>query len=141
MPAENSVSPDQHDPQTSWSRQVKSAIERLRDDLDSETMDEEQRARCQVCLSLLHLAVEDPEKAVEALEDLDDQQLEFWRQTVLGMGILLDPNELPKFRHRVESAAEHFSRGVTRAIVAGTVATVEPVVLHEGGRVWGFRRV
>ena len=29
------------------------------------------------------------------------------------MGILLDPNELPKFRHRVESATEHFSRGVT----------------------------
>ncbi len=99
--------------EVSWARQVKSAIERLRNDLDSETMDEEQRARCQVCLSLLHLAVEDPEKAVEAIGDLDDQQLEFWRQTVLGMGILLDPNELPKFRYRVESAAEHFSRGVT----------------------------
>jgi hypothetical protein len=100
------------DPQVSWERQVRSAIEQLRNDLDSETMDEERRARCQVRLSLLHLTIEDPEKAVEAIADLDDQQLEFWRQAVLGIGVLLDPNELPKFRYRAESAAEHFSRSV-----------------------------
>lgn len=96
----------------SWSRQVKAAIEQLRRELDDENLDDEQRARDQICLSLLQLAAENPEQAVESLTDLDDQQLEFWRQTVMGMGLLLDPDELPKFRQRVESAAEHFSRGI-----------------------------
>jgi hypothetical protein len=88
------------------------AVEQLRADMDNGTMDDAQRARCQVYMSLLLLAEEDPEKAVAALENFDDQQLEFWRQTVLGMGILLDSNELPKLRHRIDSASEHFSLAV-----------------------------
>ena len=87
--------------------------------MDSGTMDDEQRARCQVFLSLLLLAEEDPEKAVAALEDFDDQQLEFWRQTVLGMSVLLDSEELPKLRHRIDSATAHFYTGVSSLSVLG----------------------
>ena len=65
------------------------------------------------------LAEEDPEKAVAALEDFDDQQLEFWRQTVLGMGVLLDSDELPKLRHRIDSATAHFYSGVSSLSVLG----------------------
>jgi hypothetical protein len=99
--------------QVSWSKQVKAAMERLRQELQSDTLDDEERTRRQVCMSLLCLAVEDPEQAVEALKKVDERQLEFWRQTVMGMGILLDSDELPKFKHRVETATEHLSQGVT----------------------------
>jgi hypothetical protein len=103
----------------SWRQQIKLAAEQLRKDMDSGTMDDQQRARCQVYLSLLLLAEEDPERAVAALEDFDDQQLEFWRQTVLGMSVLLDSEELPKLRHRVDSATAHFYTGVSSLSVLG----------------------
>ena len=112
-------SSDTDQPPNSWRQQIKLAAEQLRAEMDNGTMDDEQRARCQVYLSLLLLAEEDPEKAVAALEDFDDQQLEFWRQTVLGMGILLDSDELPKFRHRIDSASEHFSRAVSSLSALG----------------------
>ncbi|MHB8969266.1 MAG: hypothetical protein ACYC3X_03575 [Pirellulaceae bacterium] len=112
-------SSDADQPPNSWRQQIKLAAEQLRAEMENGTMDDEQRARCQVYLSLLLLAEEDPEKAVAALEDFDDQQLEFWRQTVLGMGILLDSDELPKFRHRIDSASEHFSRAVSSLSTLG----------------------
>jgi len=63
-------------------------------------------------LGLLYLVAEDREKALEALHDYrDERELEFWRQTLMGLGILLDPDELPKFKYRAESAAECFRQG------------------------------
>ena len=115
-------SSDTDQPPNSWRRQIKLAVEQLREEMDNGTLDDTQRARCQVYLSLLLLAEEDPEKAVAALEDFDDQQLEFWRQTVLGMGILLDSDELPKFRHRIDSASEHLSRAVSSLSALGPLS-------------------
>jgi len=99
------------DAAATWSQLVCSAVERLEDELQRDSLDREKRARLQVYLSLLHLSADNRQQAVEALKDLDEQQLEFWRQTVMGLGILLDADELPKFRHRVESAAEHLAQG------------------------------
>lgn len=107
------------DPQGSWTRHVRLAIERLRDELAREDLDARQRAQGQVCLSLLSLAAEDPEQALEGLQDLDDQQLEFWRQTVMGMGVLLDPDELPKLRHRVALATQHLEDGLAALSALG----------------------
>ncbi|MHB0955631.1 MAG: hypothetical protein ACYC0X_04555 [Pirellulaceae bacterium] len=106
-------------PALSWRQQVKLAVDQLRQELGNGTMDDEQRIRCQVYLSLMLLAEEDPEKAIAALEDFDDEQLEFWRQTVLGMSVLLNSDELPKLRHRIDSATEHFYRGVSSLSVLG----------------------
>ncbi len=107
----------------SWQRQLRQAIVRLQQDLDSQALDGVDTARLRACLSLLQLAVDDPEKAMSTLEGMDDQQLEFWRQTVLGLGILLDPEELPKLRQRVDVAAEHLQKGIS------TLSTLGPLRL------------
>ncbi len=108
------------EPQTiSWQKQLRLAISRLRQDLESESLDEIEYARLRACLGLLQLATEDPEQAMEALDGFDDQQLEFWRQTIMGLGILLDSDELPKLRYRVDSATEHLQKGVSSLATLG----------------------
>ncbi len=111
------------DAKKSWQRQLRLTISRLRRDLaENEELDPMDQARMRACLGLLHLAAEDdPERAMEALEGLDEQQLEFWRQTILGLDILLDSDELPKMRYRVESASERLRDGLS------TLATLGPL--------------
>lgn len=103
------------DERVSWQREVRSAIARLHDELNEREeghLDPLDETRMRACLSLLQLATDDPEKAMETLDGLDDHQLEFWRQTLMGLGILIDPEELPKMRYRVETAVEHLDSGL-----------------------------
>ena len=103
----------------SWSKQLREAIAQLQSDLKDGQFDDENRVRLQARLSLLCLAAEDLEKSMQVLDGLDDQQLEFWRQTMMGLGVLLASDELPKFRHRVDNASEHLSRGVSSLATLG----------------------
>ncbi len=111
-------------PPDSWQKQLRQAMTRLQQDLDSGSLDEVEAARLRTCLSLLQLAADDPERAMSTLEGMDEEQLEFWRQTIMGLGVLLDPQELPKLRHRVEMATEHLQKGVS------TLATLGPLRLN-----------
>jgi len=110
--AELSAAP--HDEELSWQRQLQLATARLRRQLvQQEDMDPLQASRLRACLGLLQLAAENPERAMEALEGLDEDELEFWRQTLMGLDILMDSNSLPKLRYRVEFASEHIQNGLS----------------------------
>ncbi len=115
----------QQEADRSWRDQLHQTIARLQRELesDSEGNQLEATARLRACLSLLEVVADDREQAMTVLEGLDDSQLEFWRQTVMGLGILLDPDELPKLRHRAESASDHLEKGLS------TLATLGPLRL------------
>ncbi len=113
--------PDQGD--LSWQKQLRQSIARLQQDLASDSLDEIDASRLRACLSLLQLAADDPERALSTLEGMDEQQLEFWRQTVMGLGTLLNREELPKLRQRVDVAAEHLQKGIS------TLSTLGPLRL------------
>ncbi len=102
------------EPAISWQRQLRLAITRLERDLvENNELDPLDERRMRACLGLLQLTSEAPEEAMEALENLDDQQQEFWRQTFLGLDILMNSDEQRKMRHRVEPAAVHLQRGLS----------------------------
>lgn len=103
----------------SWREPMRTAAERLRAELAKPDLAPDQRTKCEAILSLLLLAEEDPEQAVSALESFDDEELEFWRRTVLGLGVLLDTNNLPKRQDRVDAAAEHMHEGLTSLTTLG----------------------
>lgn len=72
-----------------------------------------EETRLRASLGLLQLVAEDPEKAMVTLDGLDEQQLEFWRQTMMGLDVLLDADGWPKMRYRVEAASDHLQRGLS----------------------------
>ena len=97
---------------TNWRKQVRQVIRGLETQLQDDSIDDTDRFRMESYVGLLYLISEDREKALAALHDYrDEQELEFWRQTLMGLGILLNPDELPKFKYRAESAAECFRQG------------------------------
>jgi hypothetical protein len=95
-----------------WRESMRAAADQLRMELDQSSLAPELRGKYEVVLSLLLLADEDPEQALSALENFDDQELEFWRQTVLGMGVLLDSDSISRRQDRVERATEHLHQGL-----------------------------
>ncbi len=95
-----------------WRKQLRMVINQLHQELEKKSLDEAEQARLEACLGLLHIVAEDTEQAIESLgECRNEQELEFWRQTVMALGILLDSDELPKFKHRVELATDHLRKG------------------------------
>ena len=95
-----------------WRDSMRAAADQLRTELDQSSLTPELRSKYEVVLSLLLLVDEDPEQALSALENFDDQELEFWRQTVLGMGVLLDSDSISRRQDRVERATEHLHQGL-----------------------------
>lgn len=98
----------------SWRQPLDRTITHLRDELAEEeqleTLDE---TRLRASLGLLQLVAQNPEKAMVTLEGLDEQQLEFWRQTMMGLDVLMDADGWPKMRYRVEAASDHLQRGLS----------------------------
>lgn len=98
----------------SWQHHLRLATTRLRGKLtEDDSLDSLEESRLRASLGLMQLLAEDPEKAMVMLEGLDDHQLEFWRQTVMGLNVLMSPDGWPKMRYRVESAAEHLQSGLS----------------------------
>jgi hypothetical protein len=56
---------------------------------------------------------------MQVLDGLGEEQLEFWRQTMMGLGVLLDSEELPRFGHRADTASKHLSTGVAALSALG----------------------
>jgi hypothetical protein len=108
------------DESSHWRKQLRQTVTRLRQDLQSHPPeDQRELARQQMYLSLLHLVAEDRDEAMEVLQDIGDEELEFWRQTVMGLGVLLDPDEMPRFRQRVDSATHHLRQGISSLSTLG----------------------
>ena len=136
----NARESDDVDAQISWQRQLRLSIARLRRELaENGELDPLDESRYRACLSLLQLAAENPEGAMESLEGLDEQQLEFWKQTVWGLDILLDSDEFPKMRHRVESAAEHLNNGLIALEATGPLQSQQSGICQRSARVWRLR--
>ncbi len=108
----SSEGPSMHGDPYSWLVPMREAAEQLRTQLDDPELPSELRSKYEVMLSLLLLAEEDPEQAVSALETFDDEELEFWRQSVLGLGTLLDTEGFPRRQDRVERATDFLRQGV-----------------------------
>lgn len=105
------------DTPTQWRRELRRIIAGMRKELDAahsetEGLGDDEHARLRASLSLLYLVVDEMEQAMASLEGLDDQQLDFWRQTVMALGVLLEDDQLPKLRHRVDTATTHMYRGI-----------------------------
>ena len=96
----------------------------IQDRLANEKLSESERKRIQAQLGLLNVIAEDPESAVGAFEDLEAEELEFWRQTTMALDVLLASNDLPRRSHRIELATDHLRSGVK------ALATLGP--LHVG---------
>ena len=95
-----------------WRKAIRQAIGGLQKQLQDDQLSDEDRSRLEAYLALLHVVAQEHEKAVETLQDFpSEQELEFWRQLVLAMGILLDSDDLPRFKYRVESASEYLRKG------------------------------
>ncbi|MFW6172062.1 MAG: hypothetical protein ACODAD_16370, partial [Planctomycetota bacterium] len=108
---EKSSQPDQP---ISWQQSVDRAIGALRRKLQTdEQLESLEETRLRASLGLLQLVAQDPEKAMATLEGLNDQQLEFWRQTMMGLDVLMDVDGWPKMRYRVEAASDHLQRGLS----------------------------
>jgi hypothetical protein len=113
------------DAELHWRKQLRQAVTKLTRELrEHPPADSQELARQQMYLSLLHLVAEDRDKSMEALENVSDEELEFWRQTVMGLGVLLDPDEMPRFRQRVDLATDHLRKGVS------TLSTLGPLRLN-----------
>ncbi len=102
-----------------WQESLRHTIRTLQRQVTSESLSDTERARVQAHLGLLNIVAEDPEKAMNAFQDLDDEELEFWRQTIMALDVLLAPNELPRRSHRVELATGHFREGVRALATLG----------------------
>ncbi len=89
MPTQSELEP------MNWQQSLQRTIRGIEDRLANERMSETERMRMQAHLGLLNIIAEDPEKATNAFQDLDDEELEFWRQTTMALDALLAPNELP----------------------------------------------
>lgn len=114
--APNGNAPDAASPSepeaVNWRKQLRRVIVGLEEELLDKSLDDTDRVRLESYLGLLHLVSEDREKALEVIKDSrDERELEFWRQTLMGLGILLAPEELPKFKYRAESAADCLRQG------------------------------
>ena len=111
--------PSEMDDPNAWLVPVREAAEQLYAQLDDPDLPADLRSKYEVMLSLLLLAEEDPEQAVSALETFDDEELEFWRQTVLGLGTLLDTQSFPRQQDRVERATDFLNQGVRSLATLG----------------------
>jgi hypothetical protein len=105
--------------QINWQQSLQRTIQGIEDRLANERMSETERMRVQAHLGLLNIIAEDPEKATNAFQDLDEEELEFWRQTTMALDALLAPNELPRRSHRVELAVNHLRTGVKALATLG----------------------
>jgi hypothetical protein len=116
---------EEEDDNASWRRQLRVAAARLHRELNaSERIDPLDESRLRACLSLLQLVAADSEQAMASLEGLDDHELEFWRQTIMGLDILMDADEIPRLRHRVENASSHLQSGMA------ALANLGPLMLE-----------
>ncbi|MGM0488367.1 MAG: hypothetical protein ACQESR_16595 [Planctomycetota bacterium] len=107
-----SDSPESGEP-ISWQEPLDRTIAHLRRELaEGEPLEALDETRLRASLGLLHLVAENPEKAMVTLEGLDEQELEFWRQTMMGLDVLMDADGWPKMRYRVEAASDHLQRGL-----------------------------
>jgi len=113
MPTQSELEP------MNWQQSLQRTIRGIEDRLANERMSETERMRVQAHLGLLNIIAEDPEKATNAFQDLDDEELEFWRQTTMALDALLAPNELPRRSHRVELAVNHLRSGVKALATLG----------------------
>jgi hypothetical protein len=103
----------------SWQQSLQQTIRGVEQRLANEPLTEMERMRAQAHLGLLNVIAEDPERAVTAFEDLDDEELEFWRQTTMALDALLASNDLPRRSHRVELATDHLRSGVKALATLG----------------------
>ncbi len=108
-----------------WRKQLRSALVALQQQsATQEFSGPDEQTRRQVQVALLQLVLDNREQALAALHDLNEDELEFWRQTLLGMGILLDADGLPRIAHRVDSATQHFRSGID------ALSNLGPLQLH-----------
>ncbi|MFW6114645.1 MAG: hypothetical protein ACOC7K_02805, partial [bacterium] len=102
------------DKPVSWRQPLDRAITGLHDELaEDEQLESLDETRLRASLGLLQVVAQNPEKAMVTLEGLDEQQLEFWRQTMMGLDVLMDADGWPKMRYRVEAASDHLQRGLS----------------------------